>query len=60
MYLKYYKVPGGQSWVVCCMLPFNLGLIHLGHWQWWRPIVLFPRALVLHLRLALRRKDTTT
>jgi hypothetical protein len=47
-HLKYYKV--GMSWVLSCHMGNGIGLIHLSHWKWWRPIALFPLALWVHFR----------
>lgn len=43
-YAAFYKV--GQSWVIHLNLPN--GIIHLGHWRWWEPFRLLPRALWCH------------
>lgn len=51
MYLKYYRI--GRSWILCCKFK-HYGLIHLASPYWWKPLRLFPRALYLHLRLAMK------
>lgn len=51
-YLKYYR--RGPTWILCCHLGRRLGLIHLGGPQWWQPIIIFPRTLYRHLRIALK------
>lgn len=52
MMLKFYKV--GPTWVLNCR-GSRLGLIHLGSATWWKPLLQFPRALVAHLKLVMRR-----
>jgi len=53
MHLKLYKV--GQSWVVSCRLPSDMGLIHWSHWSLWRVLRTFPLALYWHLRFYYKR-----
>lgn len=44
-----------RCWTVCWHTRRNL--IHLAHWLWWRPIILFPSALLLSWRLLRERSD---
>ncbi len=44
----------GSSWVLCAKFP-RFGLMHLGSPYWWKPWVLMPFALSIHLRAVFRK-----
>lgn len=50
--IGFYKV--GLSWVALLKAP-RLGLIHLSHYVWWKPLALMPRAIVGNFRLMSKR-----
>lgn len=50
-FFGYYRVEGSRSWVLCLKAP-KFGLMHLGHYLWWKPLIVFPSAFVTHVRLA--------
>lgn len=49
---RYYKI--GPTWILNFRWP--LGLIHLGHHTWWKPLALFPLALWGQVRLRYWRR----
>lgn len=49
--IGYYRV--GKSWVALLRAP-RFGMIHLGHYTWWKPLAMLPVAFVAHVRLLLK------